>query len=672
MRVIDTVNNCDTTYCKTITTNCFKSSCIWKDKKPDFKVIDSCLGNNAVFIGYVLFRGNTNSTYTYQWTVNNVPDTKYKGNSLYSYITKNGTYTVCVRVKDTANNCDTTFCETFKITCLQACDWKSQKPKFEFSDSCFKSSAKIFAHLTFNGKYNTKYAYKWSINQNQTNSTSPYVVETFSKNGYYTFCVNVYDSVNNCDTNFCETIQIKCLSGCDWKSMKPNFYLTDSCNAKSLHSGIFFNGKSRTDLQYTWRLNGKVFNYNDNIVSQTISSNGGYTVCVTVYDSSKNCDTTFCESIKINCFKACNWKDRKPDLSVIDTCGRNINALSGIIYFNGKYRSDYIYKWTVNNTTLNYTGPSMYHNLNKNGTYFVCVNIKDTANNCDTTICKTVQVNCITSCNWKDRKAKLEVWDTCRNTCKEVFNRIDGWITFNNKVNTSYKYTWRINGTIVQKDWAFLLNPVSQNGKYTVCLTVHDTINNCDTSFCETVYMNCIQKCNWSRNMPKLYLKDSCSKNFTKIIGEVDFKECRKSSYLYKWTVNGTRLNYTGPAMLYDLKKNGTYTVCINVYDSVNRCDTTICDTLQVKCPTLGIGKSFQAIKTIIVYPNPTQGEIKFEWNGGAAKYQLSNQLGQILMEGEVNETVNVLNLKGYKPGVYGLRIIENNQVYVKSILLLE
>jgi hypothetical protein len=93
------------------------SKCNWKSRNMYFSVWDSCAGvkNKVSVNGYI---GPFNGCYKYYWTVNGVSVSTAR---MMSYgITTNGTYNVCMKVVDTCNQCDTTFCSSRVITCATA------------------------------------------------------------------------------------------------------------------------------------------------------------------------------------------------------------------------------------------------------------------------------------------------------------------------------------------------------------------------------------------------------------------------------------------------------------------------------------------------------------------------------------------------------------------------
>lgn len=109
----------DTLFYNLVRVTCKPSTttCNWKSRNMYFSVWDSCAGvkNKVSVNGYI---GPFNGCYKYYWTVNGVAVSSAR---MMSYgITSNGTYNVCMKVVDTCNKCDTTFCSSRVITCASA------------------------------------------------------------------------------------------------------------------------------------------------------------------------------------------------------------------------------------------------------------------------------------------------------------------------------------------------------------------------------------------------------------------------------------------------------------------------------------------------------------------------------------------------------------------------
>ncbi len=672
MKVTDTCNNCDTTFCSTRTITCIKSTCNWKSRSANYYFWDSCTSkkNKYSLNGYIAI--SSKSCYKYQWTVNsNNAGTGY----VFNYpITANGTYSVCVKVTDTCNNCDTTYCTTRTITCVSGstCNWKSRNPYFSAWDSCNGKRYKysLNGYVGFNYSGNTCLKYVWTVNGNAV-STARMLHYPITQNGTYVLCLKATDTCNNCDTIMCSTRYITCVTGtCNWKARTPANGYWDSCTGKknkySLNAYVYFtNYVYKACLKYQWTVNGTNAG-NTNTMSYPITANGTYSVCVKVSDTCLNCDTTYCTTRTITCVGAgtCNWKSRSPNYYYWDSCNsaKNRYSLNAYIAFGSK--SCLKYQWTVNGTKAG-TSHIMNYQITANGKYSVCVKVTDTCNNCDTTYCTYRTVTCLPGkCNWLSRGPYTSYWDSC--TGKRNKYSLNAYISFT-AGRSCKKYQWTVDGK--SAGTGYIMNyPITASGTYAVCLKVTDTCNNCDTTFCTYRVFNCgSTKCNWKSKGAYFITKDTCItslKNYS--VNGIIYLPGSSSCYTYQWTVNSNSAG-TNQYMNYSVTQNGTYAVCVKVKDTCNKCDTTYCSYVKVGCIPAGI-RQISGNTVLKIYPNPTEGLVKLEWEEGTSIYIITNATGQMLQTGNLENGMNTLDLNKYSTGLYLIQVRTQNALLTGKI----
>jgi PKD repeat protein len=147
----------------------------------------------------------------------------------------------------------------------------------------------------------------------------------------------------------------------------------------------------------------------------------------------------------------------------------------------------YYYKVGSNNGTITtLTGRLATHEFTSNGTYQVCLWLKNTCANCDTMICKTVVVNCTTTkkCNWNTpyfTYSRSSV-DSCLYTF-EAKNLNNPCITYKWYFGDSSNTTI-LTGRLVQHKFG-------ESGLQHIYLILNDTCNDCDTFVHKEMYMNC-------------------------------------------------------------------------------------------------------------------------------------------------------------------------------------
>ncbi len=567
--------------------------CNWKSRNASFAAVDSCKSNiNQVkFVGYIAFNNSNQGCLRYTWKVNN---TVIGYGSSFSYTsTQNGTYNICVTVRDTCNNCDTTYCASKTITCLRnTCAWYKRSVSVSWVDSC----KGIFTPYSIGGTVNNGsgcYKYQWSFN-NQALSTNNKVLQALSANGTYSLCVKISDTCDKCDTTICKTFNVSCIpSACNWKSKAGNFISYDSCNRNANYAHFItsfnFNNSNSNCFKYTWKVNGSSIGAysNPNTIKKIVNQNGTYTICVTVYDSCKKCDTTYCTTKNVSCFKNCIFGWSNVGYLITDTCngyGPNKYAIGGYASTSNKCNK---FEWYVNSARIYGSNNNLYYPVKSNGTYSVCLKIIDTCRKCDTTICSTRTFTCVSNskCNWKSKNFGFYVWDSCKSNASSI----QAELSVGSNPTNCLKYTWKINNTLIyhKNFYRYIKQSIYQSGTYTVSVTVYDTCNNCDTTYTKTITSNCFNKCNWKSRSPYAYGWDTCrGTNYRNSVnGYISFNYNNKGCFKYSWSVNGTSIPGTNNYFFsYTVTKNGTYNYCVKVTDTCNKCDTSFCFTKTVTC----------------------------------------------------------------------------------------
>jgi len=511
-------------------------------------------------------------------------------------------------------------------TDTSVCNWKSRINRFQVNNNCDSNghSIHIIGKIGLNQIYNCKKPVRrvWRLN-NTVIGNGENLYYKVSQNGTYTICLSLYDSCNNCDTVICQSVKVACFA-CNWKSKIGGFDAWNNCdsnkNTKNIIAKFYLNQNYNCSKKYTrqWTVNKAVVGYDEKIYYQ-VSTNGTYTVCMTVYDSCNKCDTMICKTVTINCFPACEWKSKIGGFDAWNNCDSNKSTKNIIakFYLNQNYKCNkkYSRKWTVNNQVVGYD-EKIYYRVFNNGTYTVCMTVYDSCNHCDTTMCKTVVINCFSACNWKSKINDFSVWNSCDSNKTPVY--VNGRFIFNKNYTCSKRKVWKwtVNNTVVSHS-ENLHYQVSKNGTYNVCLYLYDSCNNCDTSYCKSVTVSCVKGCTWKNKIGGFDVRTNCdsSTNSVNIIGKFYLNQnyqCNKKVYR-KWMVNNAVAGY-GENLYYKVPKNGTYKVCMVVYDSCNQCDTSMCKTIEVKCRKLSLDEMGQ-VSGIILYPNPASDRLYVEFD---------------------------------------------------------
>lgn len=206
---------------------------------------------------------------------------------------------------------------------------------------------------------NSNTFYSWSFGNN-TFGGGANTTANYSMNGFYTVCLFISDSTNNCNSSFCDTLSI------------TNTATNTACNASFAYSvtgngnTMFFNTSTGTSANtiYTWSFNNSTTASGPN--PTTTFTNYFNWACLTILDTVTFCQSTFCDSIIV------------PS----NPCNANVNftmiqdstqALTWWAFANyPQNTTNVVWSWGDNTTS---TGFYPAHTYSASGFYNICVTI---------------------------------------------------------------------------------------------------------------------------------------------------------------------------------------------------------------------------------------------------------------------------------------------------------
>lgn len=99
-----------------------QSQCNWKNKISWFWAQDSCWNNNASLHAGILLNSTTCIKYSIyiDSSLKVANSSSYGSNnwaSYYQQVFKNGSYSICFKLSDSCNKCDTTICKNVTVNC---------------------------------------------------------------------------------------------------------------------------------------------------------------------------------------------------------------------------------------------------------------------------------------------------------------------------------------------------------------------------------------------------------------------------------------------------------------------------------------------------------------------------------------------------------------------------
>lgn len=615
VKISDKTRRCSVTICKKVV---IEDPC---NLKGDFTW--------GISNGTVKFYATGNGTY-YSW---NFGDGSTGTGKDPSHTYKPGTYTVCVTIYGSNTRCSLKICKTVIIPNNDKCAWAKNGAGFSYSVVCPK--------LTLEAKNmnNGCIKYSWAINAVGSSQSTTFngrvQTITFSSNGTFNVCLKLVDTCRKCDTVICKTIEINCFSKCNWKANNPYFSVWDSC--KSLSGYIGFNSSKATCFKYTWKVNGTVVSHDRYLKSFGISKNGTYDLCCTVVDTCNKCDTTFCGSRTITCFRDCNWKAKYPNFVTFTAGSKCLNIEAGLNTSNyGCIRQYY----SLAGVSAGYDGKT-YHSwtVSKAGTYTICVKLIDTCSGCDTTLCKEVTV---TSCCTPWTGAGFTV---SNNSSKCMYTFTGKSLS---KSCLKYQYTLSTSSTgggyVIGKT-STIDYQMTANGTYYVCLKITDTCNNCDTTICQTVKVDCACSA-----------KAGISIDSTSSAGIVYLHSTSTGAYYYEWDFGDSSSSTSSNPAKHAYKASGAYNICLTVWDANKTCSTKYCITVKVlKTRSVAGISNASTVVPVHVYPNPASTGFVITTMGNAS-YQIYDLKGRLVTSGNMDNRTSV-NADGWMDGVYLVRI---------------
>ncbi len=539
LTIQDSAGNCQDTYCDYVQVNCNgQSNC-----QPHFNsTFDSC--RTYTFLGQ--YQGQ-DSVINWNWDFGdgNTGSGQFPSHS-YAH---DGSYSVCLTI-ETSDSCIATICHPFQVNC--------SGPSFCRADFLWSPDS-ICGDVHFNpvDPQQSGLTYFWDFGDgNSTLSYNP--SHHYSSPGVYNACLTVMDSLGNCQANFCDTIVINCNGGPGGCRADYYWYPDSTC------SDIQFVPQASGMMYYHW-------DFGDGMTSSAQSpihhypNNGLYTVCLSVMDSSGICQTTFCDSVYVNCNQQppCQadfyWY---PDSSCNDIQFVHLGQ-------NPPGSLNYFWDFGDGNTS---TASNPVHTYANDGVYPVYLTVWDSTG-CQAAYADTVVVNCNQQPNCQ------AIYQYYNGNCPTV-NFFDG----SNPGNTQ----------IINWFWDFgdgsfsgIQNPThtyNGNGIYLACLTI-TTADSCTSTFCDTLSINCGGPSNCNADFYS-YPDSLC--------GEFQFVQLAQPQpgYTYYWNF-GDGTSATGYNPKHHYTSNGNYTACLTVVDSAGNCQASFCDSVSVNC---GSGSNCQAL----------------------------------------------------------------------------
>lgn len=377
----------------------------------------------------------------------------------------------------------------------------------------------------------------------ESSEVSPY--HEFPGPGRYEVCLLVWDSISNCERDFCRVIEIHGSDNC----IADFSYEIDSLGT------VYFRNQSHAsfplgELTYFWTFGDGEFSMEkDPIHDYQIIDYATFEVCLVIRDN-LGCVDSVCKTITIgNPPNACNARFRYEPTA------------SGNYFFITDTSEVYeAYIWNFGDGTSFLGGPIEDHHFESPGEYVVCLVVEDGRLNCRDEYCDTIIVgnpNC---------EAAFSYY--VDSTSTTVFFEFDG-----RSNDFDQNFLWDFgDGNTSREENPFHLyeNP----GDYEVCLKIwSDQDTACFDYVCKTIWIGSID-CRSEFE----YAIDPNHENtviFEAAIPQTDH------ALVYKWFfADGTTAE--GDRVRHEFGGPGTYRVCLEVMTPDGSCKDEICKEIVI------------------------------------------------------------------------------------------
>ncbi len=477
------------------------------------------------------------------------------------------------------------------------------KVDFTTSTNCLKIEAKP---TTYDSSCTTV---TWVLgSSSSTTYSGPYFSYTFSSPGTYQVCMKYKNSCTKWDTTICKSVTVDTCP-CSWT---PYVVLTkDSADCyKYKYMAYPANTSSSAAGKFTY-----VINFGDGSIYSTtrdgyhtFSKNGTYKVCAYIkytLSSGKYCVQTYCKTITVNCAKKCTWN--APSISYTNKCN------SYRFTATDQKDSCVYYKWSIDSGIANYTtyGTVAEYKFKTKGYHKIKLTYYNACTGCDTSITKYIYDTCMTVCNWTGSGVNFTKTNCYSYTYEANYIK-----------DTCITYTFIVGNKVISNN---RLNNVyfTANGLYSIGYRYYNKCNGCDTMIWTKVEVTCFtKKCTWPTNIGFTTKLATCP--YLVMTANNTYDSC----LVYKCYVNDSlapKYGNSGNQFYFRMPKNGTYKICMKIYNPCTGCDTTICSSWTTDCiktskctwPNINWGYNYKCKTYTFEATNTTDSCISYSYKIG-------------------------------------------------------
>jgi PKD repeat protein len=483
--------------------------------------------------------------------------------------------------------------------------------------------------------------YNWNFGDGNYDYTQNPGPHTYSDSGTYVVCLSIFDSLNNCNSSYCDTIHVYGVLICN---LTVTATVTNaSCGTCSDGTGTAYPNGGTSPYSYHWIQSGETTQHATHLTY-------GYNyVHVVDANNCANTDTVFVDTCGLHA--SYTWTQPSNNYVVFTDASTGGNNMT-------------IYSWDFGDGNYDYTH-SPNHTYYNAGTYIVCLQISDSLNfnSCQSTFCDTIVVTGVNCNNLYD---SLLGWDASCNSCADghAYAYVGGG-------TPPYTYSWSPTGGT----------------------------NASATGLTSGLYYCYVTDSNGCHATTSVFIgPDSCSAYFTLVQDSFAQHTYWAVNYatgaqplIYQWTWGDNSLFQDSmPYPTHTYAQAGYYNICLHITDA-NGCQSTYCDSsylqrnanamvyVNVISPLeLGI-KQVETLSNWSVYPNPVSSAMTINYTlSNSTKVlinvfdMLGNKVSEVTNDKESAGQHTVLwNASAIPQGIYLMRIMVDNKILNQKITVM-
>lgn len=412
-------------------------------------------------------------------------------------------------------------------------------------------------------------------------------IHEYAGPGFYSVCINAYDSASGCQAQKCFPVEIK------GQDVTGNCYAEFDFNKTELT--VAFNNKSQgnfSNIHYTFGDGG--FSDEPN-PSHTYTAPGVYEVCMSIFDSTTNCVANFCKPITV-------YTDTNDIF-----CHADFNFFpigDKKFAFSNESQGNFTeVKWELNGGTKVYKTFEMEHEFATPGHHNVCLSIFDSISGCFNSVCKTI-----------------EIVDTNVVNCKADFSFFKGAnnaITFKSTAIGSFTNIHFDLGNGKFSEKASFAHTYTKTGHFDVCMAIMDTISGCQDQICKKVAVAPDTVTNFCEAKFDGYIDDN---------GIAHAQNLSTGGFTNSHWDFGDGFTSFDNNPSHEFKKSGFYKICLNIYDTISGCQASHCEEVNIQLDSADVNCQ-AAFKSMIIdgkanFENISVGNFsQSHWSFGDATY---------------------------------------------------